>query len=186
MILGVLAGTGVAGAWAYWTDTATVRSGPIRAGSMDLRVNGEAVGTGTSVTVAAIATNDLTPGEAQAFALTISNVGTPDLKWTATATRAATPAWGYSGDPLLVTLHRGAPVDDASYPRVDSCTHPAMGSVVAVTAGSSLLTAGPQLLTAGQSEVVCVLIAMDDTAGNANQGASGAVALTFDAVQVTP
>lgn len=185
-VLAALVLLGSARTWAYWTDAATVTGGALTAGTMDLQVNGEAVGVGTDLTVATLTTDDLTPGEAQAFALTVGNVGAPDLTWTATATRAASPTWTYSGDPLRVTLHAGTPLDDAAYPRVDTCSGAALGPAVVISAASDALTLNSQPLAAGDSSAVCVLVAMISTADNANQGATGALRMTFDGVQVIP
>lgn len=183
LVAALLLGAGSTGTYAYWNDTATVTGGELQSGSMDLQVDGGAVGTGTNVTVGSIATSDLTPTEYQAFDLSLANVGTPDFTWTARAQRGST--WTYVGDPLTVQLFEGSAVDDPTYPRLDTCHGPALGVEQTLSTAGEALTVTSVTLVAGGTAPVCVRIGMKADADNTNQGKAGTVELRFEATQVT-
>lgn len=184
LVAALLLGAGSTGTYAYWSDSATVTGGELQSGSMDLQINGGAVGTGTDVTVGSIATSDLTPSEYQAFDLSLANVGTPDFTWTAAVQRVDT-TWSYVDDPLTVQLFTGSVEEDPDYPRIDACVGGSpLGPEETVLTTAASLTTSPVTLASGGTDSLCVLVGMKSSADNANQGKTGTIELHFDAHQV--
>lgn len=190
VILAVLAGTGVAGTWAYWADTATVLSGTIHAGSMDLQFDaggpGFADGIGTGYVATEIATAvALAPGESVAFPLVVRNVGTPAFAWTATVQRHTT--WSFVGSPISVVLGSGTPSNpNETYPRVGSCSGDNIGSTVVVSGTAETLLGTGRTVTGGGADPICVIVRMLPTASNDNQSKSGVLRIDVTAEQVLP
>lgn len=190
--LGIVLALGAVATSASWSDTATVTSGPIGSGTMDLQLQvprstttWELVGTGGSLTDTSLAISDLTPGESQAFNLAARNVGQPTLTYSATVSQAS--PWSYSGDPIQVRFYAGAvarATNTSAYPRSGSCSGTALGAAVTVTSAPVAVVAA-RTLVAGAGEQLCVVVSMVTAAANDNQGRTGTLKLDFAAAQVT-
>lgn len=173
-------GAGGAGTYAFWNDTANVTTGTLRAGTMDLRVDdNQASGLNTGWTKSTIAFAGRTPGEYEAYPLTLRNVGDPPGTYTLAVLRGST--WTYLNDAVVVQAYTGAPVEDTTYPVQDTCSGTAVGPerLVSTTAEFPLLTAS-RSLAAGGSETLCLRIGLATTAADGNQDKSGT--LVFRAV----
>lgn len=185
--VGLVLGLGYWATTAYWTDQATVTGGSFTAGSMDLQFDaGAAAGQGTDYAKASLTWTGLAPSEQKAFNLTVRNVGDPPFTYTATVTRAATPAWSYVGTPLTVRLYSGTAVADTTYPQQDSCSGAALGPAQAVDATSKTLLTTAQEVAAGGNQPICIVVGLDSAADSANQAKTGAVSLRFTATQRQP
>ena len=186
--VGVFLSLGGLGTVAYWTDGSTVSSGSISSGSMDLQfdTNG-AAGLGVAYARNDVTWTNLAPGERKAFNLTVKNVGNPSFTYTATVTRAATPAWTYVGTPVTVQFFAGTrAVVDTTYPQQEECTGAALGPARAVDGTNrSLLTPAPGI-AGGGAQAVCMVVGIDATATNENQSRTGALSFSFVATQVEP
>ena len=134
------------GTAAYWSDAGTVPGGTIRTGSIDLRVDGQdAVGG-----YAPLDLPRLVPGQTSATVLTVGNVGSVALQWTASTT-GTNASNGLLGALRLVVT--GASTTDGS-----TCGGaPLAGS--GTTVGGALVgtarTLGP-----GDAEQVCVQVGL--------------------------
>jgi predicted ribosomally synthesized peptide with SipW-like signal peptide len=195
--LGLLVVPAAMGTMAYWTDTATVDSGSITAGSMDLQLQTPASGSswvhqgaGTTTTDAVLTISNLTPGESQAFNFAARNVGRPPFTYQATVARGGT--WTFvdsaGGGPVTVRFYAGASArasNTSTYPRAGTCTGTAQAAG-AVRVGASSATVVPtRPLASGASEQLCVVVAMAADAVTANQGRQGTIQLAFVATQAT-
>ncbi len=189
---------GAVGTSAYWTDEAVVDSGTISSGSLDLELQTPGSGTawlhqgnGTSTTDTALALDDLTPGETQAFDLAARNVA--DVAFTYAVSVDRVEPWGLvdggAGSPVTVRFYAGPTArasNDTTHPRTGSCSGTAQ-SAGAVRVGTSSSTVVPdRTLDVGSSEQLCAVVGLADDAVTANQGQQGAVQLTFTATQVAP
>jgi hypothetical protein len=124
------------------------------------------------------ALNPMMPGDTSTQALTVTNGGTGDLRYSVSV--AATNALGTA---ILLTIK----TQDGG----GGCAAFTGTSVLAATAlngagfGSSLqgAQAGDRNLAAGANEVLCFRVNLPLTAGNALQGVSSAATFTFDAEQ---
>jgi len=124
------------------------------------------------------AVNNMMPGDNATQALTVSNTGTGDLRYSISV--AATNALGTALQLTVKTQDGGG-----------GCAAFTGTSVLAATTlngaavGSSAqgAQAGDRNLTAGTSEVLCLRVSLPLSTGNALQGVSSAATFTFDAEQ---
>jgi len=124
------------------------------------------------------AVNNMMPGDNATQALTVSNAGTGDLRYSISV--AATNALGTALQLTVKTQDGGG-----------GCAAFTGTSVLAATTlngaavGSSAqgAQAGDRNLAAGTSEVLCLRVSLPLSTGNALQGVSSAATFTFDAEQ---
>ncbi|GAA5153131.1 hypothetical protein GCM10023340_34630 [Nocardioides marinquilinus] len=191
LVLAVLACVQLPGTLAAWSDGSAATTGTLTAGSMDLQLAAEggatgAVGLGTAFDAAAITWSGLSPGERRAFELTVRNVGSPPMSWSATARQGATPAWTFTGDPVTVQLFEGTRTAvDTTYPVEESCTGTALGPVRAVGTSAAALVTAARRVAPGALDRVCAVVGLATDATNANQGKRGAVVLDLTGAQAT-
>lgn len=177
-------GAGGAGTYAFWNDKVDVTTGSVSAGTMDLRVDDQAVGQNASYTKSSIAFANRTPGEYEAYSLTFRNVGDPPGTYRLEALRGST--WTYLNDAVVVQAFTGSPVEDATYPVQDTCSGTALGpEQLLSTASAFSLTTSARSLAAGAQETLCVRIGISVNADNGNQGKTGTLLLRATLTQVT-
>lgn len=189
-LAGLLVVAGIAGTYAFWVDSATVTSGSITSGSMDLQVSGDAstwgaIGIGTAFSASGIASADITPSESHAFGLHVRNVGAADLTYTGTVVRGST--WTFVSDPITVRFYAGGtPSVDTTYPIQQTCSAgTALGPAVTVGATNTAVFSAARALAHSTSDALCVEVEMTAGADNSNQGKSGILRLDLAATQVT-
>lgn len=188
-LLGLAIAPAAVGTWAYWTDTATVSTGTISSGDLDLMV-GEADGDqlggqGGSWTHENLGVSDLLPGESNARRLTLTNAGTSPLLLTGTFSSSNNDLPG-----LRVSIVPGAaPANQTSTGlRIASCTDgdtPWVASAP-VTGTPTPFPDEAVELAPGASVSTCAVVALDSSAANDQQGKSTVLTFAFDAVQPTP
>jgi predicted ribosomally synthesized peptide with SipW-like signal peptide len=190
LCVGVLAVLGAVGTSAAWTDTASLTTGPITSGAMDLQLETAtagvgAVGLGTNHTATEIAASNLTPSESKAFAVTVHNVGNANFTYGATVTQTGT--WTFSAGAITVQLFSGGtPSTDTTYPVQEACTGgTAITTAVTVTSGSTTVIPSTRALSKATNDSLCLVVAMATSADNTNQGKQGTLRFDFSAAQVT-
>ncbi|WP_157973802.1 SipW-dependent-type signal peptide-containing protein [Desertihabitans aurantiacus] len=183
LALAVLLGLSGYTSWAYWQDTAEVRTGSFTAGQLDLQLDsGQAVGLGTGYTKTSIAADDLLPAETLAYPLTVRNVSGAAATYGATVQRGST--WTYDGSSITFRLFAGSPdTSDTSYPRQQTCSGSPLGAQTFVPASATSVINVPRALAPGGSETLCVLVGLDSASANANQGARGTLTLVLTSTQ---
>ncbi|RCK68726.1 hypothetical protein DT076_14155 [Desertihabitans brevis] len=183
LALAVLLGMTGYTSWAYWQDTAEVRTGSFTAGGLDLQLDtGGAVGLGTEYPKTSIAADDLLPGETLAHSLTVHNVSSAAATYGATVQRGST--WGYDGSSITFRLFAGSPdTSDTSYPRQQTCSGSPLGAQTFVPASATSVIGTPRALAPGGSEALCVLVGLDAASADVNQGAQGTLTLVLTATQ---
>ncbi len=161
LALGLVAGGGVA--WAFWTTQATAEGDSVTSATMDLLVNGQAVGAGQGYTLTGLQPpTGFYPGTSAATTLTLSNGGTSSIILTSgTITLAGGPAAQYSR-----TIVWGVAATGTTCP-----------------AGPT--TPPTTVLAPGASMTVCVSVALSATAPD-TQNQSTTATVTFQAQQVDP
>ncbi|WP_281291020.1 SipW-dependent-type signal peptide-containing protein [Nocardioides antri] len=190
LCVGVLAALGAVGTSASWTDTASLTTGPLTGGAMDLQLQTAtagvgAVGLGTNHTEAEIAAPNLTPSESKAFAFTVRNVGNADFTYGATVTQTGT--WTFTAGAITVQLFSGgAPSTDTTYPVQEACAGGTpITTAVAVTSTNTVVIPTTRALVKNTNDSLCLVVAMATSADNTNQGKQGTLKLDFTANQVT-
>lgn len=168
---------GARGTFAFWTDRATVTSGPITSGSLDLTVDG-AQGV-PSYARTGLALSGMLPGESVAESVVVRNVGSAPFRWTATVTRG-----GDLGPALDVQLYLGSATtgDDTTYPRTEGCAT----TTTPVVSGTTATRLDPGAAgTTGQT--LCIRVALPSTVDNTYQSrTTGSVTVRLDATQALP
>lgn len=170
-------GVGSLSTYAFWTDAATVSSGTITSGTLNLSVDGDADAT---VAWPALTLTDMAPGESVAAELSVENVGTTPFTFSVTGT------YGAQLQPhFQVRVVRAGTAGNVgpAYPRTGSCTG---GTETFATAslpnGTEVVPTSP-VIAAGGSTTVCVVASLPLAAANAARGQSGTLTLQISAVQ---
>lgn len=175
LALGAVACLGVAGTFAYWTDTVPVSGTTITTGTLDLKVNGsDSLPSYTTLSIA-----DMVPGNSTAAVLTVRNAGTIPLTYYATSTASTN-----LGSALTTKVTGAASTDGSGNAKTCSgSTLPNTGSAF----GSSLVgtKTDQRSLAASASETICIQATLPSTAASSLQGLTSNVTLSFEASQVT-
>lgn len=182
--LGIVASITAASTFAYWNSSLTMNGGTFNAGSLVMSVDGNvATFTNSGMTM-----TTMMPGESKAFAVTVKNEnsvsnGNAPINYMPTITQGGT--WTYTGTVLTVRAYAGAVnTNTGTYPRTGTCTGTALSAapVAAAASPANIFTIGRDLAPQA-SESICLLIAMDQNAPNANQNQSGTLKFDFTGTQ---
>lgn len=168
--LGVVLGAGVVSTHAFWTDAVTVTGASFSTGAIDLQVNGQDSG----VDLTSINLSGMVPGNSTAAVLTVSNVGTTKLKYTATSTATND---GKNLAAALVVKITGDTATTGSAPG-KTCAGTALTGAGTSLSGSVVSTG--RLLNVGASERLCVQVTLPATAASSLQSATTNATLTFN------
>jgi predicted ribosomally synthesized peptide with SipW-like signal peptide/uncharacterized repeat protein (TIGR01451 family) len=182
LALGLVAGLGVAGTRAYWSDLASVDSNPIQSGTLDLTIDGSLTGQGGTLTKTSFGLTAMVPGESVASTVTIANAGSVPLTYTSTAT-----ATGTLPSAMTFQVFSGGSATNtgtaASGNRTGACTGTSISTSTLTTTPQSVISTA-RSLTGGGSEVICIVAKLLTSAGNNLQGLSTTATFTFNAKQV--
>jgi predicted ribosomally synthesized peptide with SipW-like signal peptide len=183
LTLGAALGLGAVGTLAYWSDQATLSTGPISSGILDLTLDGSLPGQGGTYTQSSFALSNMIPGESVASAVTVANGGSVTLLYTATATAAGGLASG-----LTFQVYAGGTATNTGTAtagnRAGTCTGTSTFGPAVLTGVAQSVIATPRQLASSASESVCVVAALPTTANNSLQGTSATATVVFDAKQL--
>lgn len=186
--LGIVLSLGATGTMAYWTDQATMTAGAISAGTLDLRLNDASTlidqgGTWNNIGFTA---SSLIPGESVAFSFPVRNDGSAGFRFSATATASGVLAPGLRFTTTYGTSAASNSGSPSSGNRVGGCgtNTVATSSVTLSGASASVINTPGVTVLSGALTTVCVIVALDSSAGNALQSATGAATYVFNAVQL--
>jgi predicted ribosomally synthesized peptide with SipW-like signal peptide len=183
LTLGAALGLGAVGTLAYWSDQATLSSGPISSGTLDLTLDGSLSGQGGTYTQSTFALANMIPGESVASAVSVANGGSVTLRYTATATAAGGLAAG-----LTFQVYAGGTATNtgtaAAGNRAGSCTGTSTFGPAVLTGLAQSVIATPRQLLSGAAESVCIVAALPTTANNSLQGTTATATVVFDAKQL--
>ena len=177
---------GVGGTMAFWSDQATVDTGALEAGRLDVTLNGELQGQGGVVTDTQFQIATLVPGESFARIIAVGNGGTVPLDYTMTGSTSGT-----LGAALRWTVVPGGSANNAGTVaggnRAGSCTGGTSTYPSAAISGSATsptgVIAAPRPLAVGASEQVCVIVALDANADSTLQGATATARFVVTGIQ---
>lgn len=188
--LGAILSFGAIGTMAYWTDEATMTTGTIQAGTLDIRLLNSAtlVGQGGTWHNANFTAANLLPGESVAFSFPARNDGTAPFRFTATGAATGALAPG-----LRFTVTHGSSTANnqgsaAAGNRAGTCgANTVASSNLTYSASPTTAISSPGvLLPPGNLTTVCIIVAFDSSASNALQGTTATTTFVFNAVQATP
>ncbi|OUZ12574.1 hypothetical protein BHE97_02445 [Aeromicrobium sp. PE09-221] len=164
---------GVGGTMAFWSDEATVETGSLEAGRLDVTLNGQLTGPGGSIADAQFAIADLVPGESFARTITVGNGGTVPLDFSVTGSTSGT-----LGTALRWTVVAGGTAGNtgtiAAGDRTGTCTGGTTTYPSATISGSAASpttvvgTRGP--LAVGTAQSLCIIVGLDPNAPGTLQG----------------
>lgn len=182
-------GLGVRGTFAAWTDSATLVSGSIESGSLDISIDGSLIGAannGGSVTKSVYGATGIVPGESFAFAFPVKNEGTATFTYAMTS--GGTGGLIAPTNGVRLTYYRDSSANgatnntSASGFRTASCSGTAGN---AVTSNSAATVANGRTLASGGTDYFCVLVSMPSGADNTAQSKSATVSIRVAADQLT-
>jgi len=181
--LGIVLGLTSVSTLAYWTDTATMTTGTIQSGTLDLQLNGNLSGQGGTWNNGALALTNMVPGESIAVTIPVQRgAGTIGFSYTATATASGTLA-----PHLRWTVTAGtAGTPSTSGLRTNTCSGTALSSNVTLSAAAAnVIPTARTLSGATMSENICVRVELPSGTGNAAQGTSATASFVFNATQLS-
>ena len=179
LLAATVVGVGSLGTYAFWTDEATLASGTITSGTLNLRVDGNE-GNPTPYSWTALSLTDMAPGESVAAQLSVQNTGTTPFTFTATGAFTA----GIQPYFQLRVVRGGTAGNSGSaYPRTGSCTGGTETFATGTLANGATVVPTSPVVAAGGSTTLCVIASLPISAANAAQGASGTLTLNLSAVQ---
>jgi predicted ribosomally synthesized peptide with SipW-like signal peptide len=183
LTLGAALGLGAVGTFAYWSDQATLATGPISSGTLDLTLDGNLSGQGGTYTQTSFALANMIPGESVASAVTVANGGSVTLRYTATATAAGGLAAGLTFEVFTggTATNTGT---EAAGNRAGSCTGSSSFGPAVLTGVAQTVIGAPRQLSSSSSDSVCVVATLPTTAGNSLQETTATATLLFDAKQL--
>lgn len=191
LALGMLLGVAQLSTMASWSDQAGVNTGPIKTGTLDLKVGVSAAdqlpAQGGTWTYDALTITDLLPGESVAARFVVGNGGSTPLKYTGTVATTNNLLFNATSPGLQVTVTTGGTASNsgtkASGNRTGTCT----GTATAVTnTGVSTTPASIGAATTLQptaTTAYCVVAKLATTATNDMQGKTTALTFVFNATQ---
>lgn len=194
--LGVLAALGATSTSAYWTDEATVASGPISSATLDLTAGpstGSEFLTGTGPNnwnYAALTLTDMVPGESVSKTVVVRNSGTAPFKFNATVQSSTNDLTSGSLGLQVVIVDQSsaaAPTGtQAGGNRAGTCTGgtQVFSGFVSTTPSGNVLPTDVALATAGATRSLCVQVALNSGAPNSLQGKTTTVVLSLSATQL--
>ncbi|WP_369373554.1 SipW-dependent-type signal peptide-containing protein [Promicromonospora sp. Populi] len=172
-------------AWAWWSDTATVTSDPITAGTLDLTVgpvtgSEQLAGPGGSWTYTALGLTGMLPGESVARTIVLRSSGTAGVDVSGTVTSTTTAL----GQHLLLSTTTGGAATNTTPGglRTGACTGTVSRAQAPVTAtATSALSAVP--VASGSTVTLCVVLGLSPSAPSSVQGASTTATFVLTANQ---
>lgn len=174
------------GTFAFWSDEGTMRSADFSAGSVDVSLDGNLVGTaanGGTWTQNSFALAAMLPGESKAVSFTVGNAGTTGLTYAirGSATGALAPALRFSVYVGGTATNTGTA---ASGNRTGTCAGTALAQNFTLGGVENEVVSQRRTVGAGASETVCVIAKLDSAADNSLQGATGTASFVLDGRQV--
>lgn len=186
-------GMSVRGTFAFWTDTATLKTGDFASGTLDITLDDRLAGPGTvnnpgTYANTSFALTAMLPGESVALSFPIKNIGTTPLTYTVAGTGTGNLA---VADGMRYSVTFGASQNNTGTaangdrtgtcngnPPTDASTQ-VLGSTSTPLANGAVRTLQPTGL-----DQVCILARLSSTAGNTLQNQSGSASITFSAKQI--
>ena len=183
--LGILLGFSSVNTLAFWTDSATMTTGTITSGSLDLQLNGNLAGQGGTWTNSAFTFSNMIPGESFAVTVPVQRAaGTAPFTYTATGTST-----GGLASHLRWAVHAGTAntaVTSANGVRTQTCGGTALPTGVTLGgSATSVISTARSLTGSTYSENICIQVSLPATATNAAQLQNATASFTFNAVQAT-
>ncbi len=194
LCLGLLALPAGVGTMAYWTDSATIATGPIQSGTLDLTVGTTAAdsvnlpGQGGTFEYSQLTIANLVPGESIARPFAVHNAGSVQFSYNGSIS-TINDNFVASGSGLRVQIYAdGLPTNtgvEATGNRSGACTGTVVSDQAVSTATSTVtIHSTNQVLAAGASRVYCARILLHASSPTTMQGQSTALVIGLNATQV--
>ncbi len=194
LCLGILALPAGVGTMAYWTDTATIRSGPIQTGTLDLTVgatvaeSSQLPGQGGTFEYSQLTIANLIPGESIARPFVVRNSGSVSFRYNATiATENNNLVAPGSGLQVQIYVD-GAPTNggtEAAGNRSGTCTGTLVSTqLVSTSTGTVNIHAADQNLAPNGTRTYCARIQLLGSSPNSLQGQGTSLIIGLNATQL--
>lgn len=196
LCLGVLVALGATSTSAYWTDDATITSGPISSASLDLTA-GPSTGleflTGTGPnnwTYSALTLADMVPGESVSSTVVARNSGTGPLRFNATVSSSTNALTSASLGLQVIVFDQSTAAAQtgtaAAGNRTGTCTGgtQVFSTFVSTTASGNVFPSDVALTTTGATRSLCIRLLLNTSAPNSLQTKSTTVLVALSASQL--
>ena len=196
--VGCILGFGAVGTLAYWSDHATLSTGSIVSGSLDLQLGGrnpqtpdigwEEAGQDGSLEYAVVELDNVSPGESVAMELHIRNAGSTALTFTGTGASDTNALYPHF---TATTTLGGAASNTGTRESVDRAGSCSSGTIwwdkhaLSVTEAPVRPGDEPFRLDPGERVQVCILAAFSSSAPGTYQGRSAGITVVLRAKQVS-
>lgn len=195
LCLGIFAVPAATGTMAYWTDEATIKSGTLKAGTLDLTVGATVAdsnnlqGTGGQYDYSTLTISNLVPGESIARPFVVRNFGTTALTFNGFIYTTNNDLVSVAGGLRVAIYAGGTPTDtgtEAAGNRSGTCPNGTLlrDQAVSMTTNNVGIEPSAFLLAPGTTRSYCALIRLDAAAPNALQGKITQLVIRLDAKQV--
>ncbi len=186
--LGIVLGLTSVSTLAFWTDEATMSTGTIQSGTLDVQLNNQQSHSATS-----FAMSNMVPGEAMAYGVTVNRAAnTIPFTYTITGQTSATNTFAQS---LVFTVHAGLATSTTTTNGVRRtvCTGDDVsnGGSTLTTTAKALVTGRNTLATPTavsgtvHNDPVCIQASLPSGTGNGAQGQSTTASFSFNATQLS-
>lgn len=194
LCLGVFAlPTGV-GTMAYWTDTATIASGPIQSGTLDLTVGTTAenstnlAGQGGTYEYSQLTIANLVPGESIARPFAVHNAGTVGFSYNGSISTLNNNLVATDSG-LRVQIHADSTPSEtgteAAGNRSGTCSGVAVSNqLVSMSTNTASIHPTNQVLAPGATRIYCARILLEGTSPNSLQGRATELIIGLNANQL--
>lgn len=198
LCLGVLAALGVTSTSAYWTDDASITSGPITSATLDLTA-GPSTGSEflsglgpNNWTYSTLTLTDMIPGESVSKTVVLRNSGSAPFRFNATVKTSTNDLFSAAQGLQVVIFDQSAAASQtgtqAGGNRAGTCTGASQVQVysdfVSTTASANVFPSDVTLATNGATRSICVRVVLSSSAPNGLQGKTTTVVLNLSATQL--
>lgn len=183
--LGIVLGFGSVSTLAYWTDTATMNTGAITSGSLDLQLSGNLAGQGGTWNNSSFAFANMIPGESFALTVPVQRAAN-SAPFTYTATGAASGGLASHLRWTVTAGSAGSQTVSANGVRTQSCGGTTLASNVTLGGtAANVISSARSLSGSNYSENICIRVELPSSATNAAQSQSATASFVFNANQIT-
>lgn len=181
--LGIVLGLTSVSTLAYWTDSATMTTGQIQSGTLDLQLNGNLPGQNGTWNNTALSMANMVPGESVAVTVPVQRAaGTIGFTYTAKATAAGDLAPSLTW--TVTAGSAGTPATNANGIRTNTCGGTQLWTGTLSGTESNVIATARTLADATMSENVCIRAALPTGTTAAAMGKTASASFVFNATQL--
>lgn len=183
--IGIILGLGGVNTLALWTDTATMNTGTITSGSLDMTLQGNLTGPGGTWNNTSFTFTNMIPGESYAVTIPVQRAANT-APFSYTMTGAMTGALAQHVRWNVVSGSANTQTVSSTGIRTQACTGTSVVSNVTLSSTQANVIGTPRPIAGSTySESLCLRVELPASAGNTAQSLTGSATFVFNATQIT-